>query len=113
MRRQPDLEVHNRNAGKPPVCDTGPCVSVDGATRIGATVGPWIKEAPRTLLINEFGPTENVVGCCVHEVWPDDNLDTAIQRIAASDSAQAAGVRESSVQVTGVYHNLLRQWAEM
>lgn len=41
------------------------------------------------------------------------DLDTAIQRIAASDSAHAAGIKESSVQVTGVYHNLLRQWAEM
>lgn len=41
------------------------------------------------------------------------DLDTAIQRIAASDSAQADGVKESSVQLTGVYHNLLRQWAEM
>jgi len=41
------------------------------------------------------------------------DLDTAIQRIAASESAQAAGVKESSVQLTGVYHNLLRQWTEM
>jgi PKHD-type hydroxylase len=41
------------------------------------------------------------------------DLDTAIQRIAASESAQAPGVKESSVQLTGVYHNLLRQWAEM
>jgi PKHD-type hydroxylase len=41
------------------------------------------------------------------------DLDTAIQRIAASASAQAEGVKESNVQLTGVYHNLLRQWAEM
>jgi PKHD-type hydroxylase len=41
------------------------------------------------------------------------DLDTAIQRIAASASAQETGVKESSVQLTGVYHNLLRQWAEM
>jgi PKHD-type hydroxylase len=41
------------------------------------------------------------------------DLDTAIQRIAASDSAKADGVKESNVQLTGVYHNLLRQWAEM
>src|SRR5277367_797782 len=41
------------------------------------------------------------------------DLDTAIQRIAASENAQATGVKESSVQLTGVYHNLLRQWAEM
>jgi PKHD-type hydroxylase len=41
------------------------------------------------------------------------DLDTAIQRIAASAAAQTDGVKESSVQLTGVYHNLLRQWAEM
>ena len=41
------------------------------------------------------------------------DLDTAIQRIAASPSSQTEGVKESSVQLTGVYHNLLRQWAEM
>jgi PKHD-type hydroxylase len=41
------------------------------------------------------------------------DLDTAIQRIATSASAQALAIKESSVQLTGVYHNLLRQWAEI
>jgi PKHD-type hydroxylase len=41
------------------------------------------------------------------------DLDTAIQRIAASEHTQAASIKESSVQLTGVYHNLVRQWAEM
>lgn len=41
------------------------------------------------------------------------DLDTAIQRIAASANAQSSGIKESSVQLTGVYHNLLRQWAEI
>lgn len=40
------------------------------------------------------------------------DLDVAIQRIAGAlpdhDAAQ-----QSAVQLTGVYHNLLRQWAEM
>jgi len=40
-------------------------------------------------------------------------MDTAIQRLAASPHSQAAEVKQSSVQLTGVYHNLLRQWAEM
>lgn len=40
-------------------------------------------------------------------------LDTAIQRLAASEQAADASVKQSSVQLTGVYHNLLRQWAEM
>jgi PKHD-type hydroxylase len=41
------------------------------------------------------------------------DLDTAIQRLAASEVASESAVKQSSVQLTGVYHNLLRQWAEM
>jgi PKHD-type hydroxylase len=41
------------------------------------------------------------------------DLDQAIQRLAASSSAKESDVKASSVQLTGVYHNLLRQWAEM
>lgn len=41
------------------------------------------------------------------------DLDKAIQRLASSPGAQIEGVKESTVQLTGVYHNLLRQWAEM
>jgi PKHD-type hydroxylase len=36
------------------------------------------------------------------------DLDTAIQRLAKDASGNPAGV-----QLTGVYHNLLRRWAEM
>jgi PKHD-type hydroxylase len=38
------------------------------------------------------------------------DLDRAIQRMAGSESEE---VKASSVQLTGVYHNLLRQWAEL
>ncbi|RKH39334.1 non-ribosomal peptide synthase/polyketide synthase, partial [Corallococcus sicarius] len=31
----------------------------------------WREHAPATRLINEYGPTETVVGCCVHEVTAD------------------------------------------
>jgi len=41
------------------------------------------------------------------------DLDTSIQRLAASEHAQTPEVKQTSVQLTGVYHNLLRQWAEM
>jgi PKHD-type hydroxylase len=41
------------------------------------------------------------------------DLDTAIQRLAGSPDAEQAEVKQSTVQLTGVYHNLLRQWAEM
>ena len=32
----------------------------------------WRTHAPATRLINEYGPTETVVGCCVHEVTAGD-----------------------------------------
>ena len=32
----------------------------------------WREHAPSTRLINEYGPTETVVGCCVYEVADDD-----------------------------------------
>jgi PKHD-type hydroxylase len=41
------------------------------------------------------------------------DLDTAIQKLAGSSVAKEDAVKASSVQLTGVYHNLLRQWAEM
>ena len=40
------------------------------------------------------------------------DLDLATQRIAGEFAGQKAA-DESAVQLTGVYHNLLRQWAEM
>jgi PKHD-type hydroxylase len=39
------------------------------------------------------------------------DLDTAIQRLALVQGDQS--VKETGVQLTGVYHNLLRQWSEM
>ena len=32
----------------------------------------WRTHAPQTRLINEYGPTETVVGCCVYELLPGD-----------------------------------------
>ena len=40
-------------------------------------------------------------------------LDSAIQQLAGSAQAQLPEIKASAVQLTGVYHNLLRQWAEM
>jgi PKHD-type hydroxylase len=41
------------------------------------------------------------------------DLDESIQRLARSEHATTEDVKKASVQLTGVYHNLLRQWAEM
>lgn len=41
------------------------------------------------------------------------DLDTAIQRLNVSAAAQDEQVKASTVQLTGIYHNLLRQWVEL
>ena len=38
----------------------------------------WRRCAPDTRLINEYGPTETVVGCCVYEVLADDSQSGAV-----------------------------------
>ena len=38
----------------------------------------WQEHAPETALINEYGPTETVVGCCVYRVRDGEPLATSI-----------------------------------
>ncbi|WPB73717.1 non-ribosomal peptide synthase/polyketide synthase [Archangium violaceum] len=38
----------------------------------------WRQHAPSTRLLNEYGPTETVVGCCVHEVSATDAASGAV-----------------------------------
>lgn len=42
------------------------------------SVFPWVIHAPDTRLINEYGPTETVVGCCVYEVRPHEPLSDVV-----------------------------------
>jgi amino acid adenylation domain-containing protein len=44
-----------------------------GEALLARQVAPWRRHAPATRIINEYGPTETVVGCCVHEI---DETDT-------------------------------------
>lgn len=41
---------------------------IGGEALLGGNLIPWRMHAPDTRLINEYGPTEAVVGCCIHEV---------------------------------------------
>ncbi|MEZ2133143.1 amino acid adenylation domain-containing protein, partial [Sinorhizobium sp. CB9] len=41
---------------------------IGGENLIAETIDLWRRLAPATRLINEYGPTETVVGCAVHEV---------------------------------------------
>src|SRR4030095_9498993 len=35
----------------------------------------WQDHSPQTVIVNEYGPTETVVGCCAYTVPPDERID--------------------------------------
>ena len=45
---------------------------VGGEALFGESLSFWRAHAPATRIINEYGPTETVVGCCVYEVNGDE-----------------------------------------
>lgn len=50
---------------------------VGGEALSGARVREWLELSPSTRIVNEYGPTETVVGCCVFEVsFADQVPDT-------------------------------------
>ncbi|MEG4500182.1 amino acid adenylation domain-containing protein [Microcoleus sp. F10-C6] len=51
---------------------------IGGEALSGKTVSFWRESAPSTKLINEYGPTETVVGCCVYEVDAQTQLSGGI-----------------------------------
>jgi hypothetical protein len=45
---------------------------VGGEVLLGADVRAWLAGVPGVVVVNEYGPTETVVGCCVCEVGSGD-----------------------------------------
>ncbi|HEX2207374.1 MAG TPA: non-ribosomal peptide synthase/polyketide synthase [Longimicrobium sp.] len=41
------------------------CLVVGGEALLGEQLDRWRARFPRTVLVNEYGPTETVVGCCI------------------------------------------------
>nr|AIW82283.1 PuwF [Cylindrospermum alatosporum CCALA 988] len=51
---------------------------IGGEALLGKTLQFWQQYAPNTRLINEYGPTETVVGCSIYEVTPETSLTEGI-----------------------------------
>ncbi|MFG1677080.1 amino acid adenylation domain-containing protein [Micromonospora sp. NPDC049282] len=47
------------------------CFVIGGENLRADQIAPWRAHAPETALVNEYGPTETVVGCAAYEVEPD------------------------------------------
>ncbi len=51
---------------------------IGGDALSGMRLEQWHKQAPLTRFINEYGPTETIVGCCVHEATSADLTTDAV-----------------------------------
>lgn len=68
--------AHLELLGKQIAADRAPGMArafvIGGENLLAETLQLWRDHAPATRLFNEYGPTETVVGCCVHEVQATD-----------------------------------------
>ncbi len=51
---------------------------IGGENLLAAKIHFWQDSYPETLLINEYGPTETVVGCCVYRVPPGERRSGSV-----------------------------------
>ncbi|MET8910622.1 amino acid adenylation domain-containing protein [Micromonospora sp. NPDC004551] len=54
------------------------CFVIGGENLRADQVAPWRAHAPGTALVNEYGPTETVVGCAAYEVDPASPEDGSV-----------------------------------
>nr|WP_166474255.1 amino acid adenylation domain-containing protein [Bradyrhizobium symbiodeficiens]QIO98912.1 amino acid adenylation domain-containing protein [Bradyrhizobium symbiodeficiens] len=62
------LELLNAQIAPEQAADAASAFVIGGENLVAETLRLWREHAPATRLFNEYGPTETVVGCCVHEV---------------------------------------------
>ncbi|MEU4781489.1 amino acid adenylation domain-containing protein [Micromonospora sp. NPDC023633] len=65
------LEIVNRQVGATGAAGRTRAFVIGGENLRADQVALWQDHAPGTRLVNEYGPTETVVGCAVYEVGPD------------------------------------------
>lgn len=51
---------------------------IGGENLLAESIAFWQTNAPDTILINEYGPTETVVGCCVYQVPQSQQLSGSV-----------------------------------
>ncbi len=62
------LELLGRQLGPSQAGGRTRAFIIGGEQLLAESIAFWRRHAPATLLVNEYGPTETVVGCCVYTV---------------------------------------------
>jgi acyl-CoA synthetase (AMP-forming)/AMP-acid ligase II len=66
------LELLSRQLSPEEMASMTKTFVIGGENLMAESLSLWRDFAPATRLINEYGPTETVVGCCVYEVQPEN-----------------------------------------
>jgi amino acid adenylation domain-containing protein len=61
------LEALNQQLDQSEYAQSTEALIIGGEALTTAPIQPWLTLAPKTRLINEYGPTEAVVGCCIYD----------------------------------------------
>jgi amino acid adenylation domain-containing protein len=72
------LEILNQLLPSEDIADQTRALIIGGEALYGKNLSKWRTYAPNTKIINEYGPTETVVGCCVYEVSTKTSLSGVI-----------------------------------
>ncbi|NEQ28250.1 MAG: non-ribosomal peptide synthetase, partial [Microcoleus sp. SIO2G3] len=72
---------------------------IGGENLLTESITFWKAFAPETLLVNEYGPTETVVGCCVYRV-PQDEIESSSVPIGQP-------IANTQLHVLDQYHQLV------
>ena len=72
------LELLNQSLSAEEAAGRTRALIIGGEALRGESLSFWRTHAPGTRLINEYGPTETVVGCCVYEVPAKASISDAV-----------------------------------
>ncbi|MDQ1592167.1 MAG: hypothetical protein QOG71_2794 [Pyrinomonadaceae bacterium] len=74
----PHLSILGELMKESEVAGVANALVIGGEALFAESLSLWRTHAPQTRLINEYGPTETVVGCCVYEVAEGDDARGAV-----------------------------------
>ncbi|SCF34871.1 amino acid adenylation domain-containing protein [Micromonospora purpureochromogenes] len=72
------LDLVSRQLSPAELADRTRCFVIGGENLRADQVAPWRAHSPGTALVNEYGPTETVVGCAAYEVDPSTPADGSV-----------------------------------